>query len=65
MKTKTFDAVDMKRRGAERIYDETKGMTIEQELEYWRQRDEELRQHQELVRSKVSKRSEDPVSHPH
>lgn len=60
---KDFDAVEMQRRGAERIYEETKGMTIEQELEYWRQRDDELRQHQELLRSKASVRPEAAVSH--
>jgi len=40
MKTKTraFDCVEMMHRGALRIYEETKGMSLEEELTYWRQR---------------------------
>ena len=38
MKTKTFDCVEMMHRGALRIYEETKGMTVEEELAYWRER---------------------------
>ena len=37
-KTKTFDCVEMMHRGALHIYEETKGMTIEEELAYWRKR---------------------------
>jgi hypothetical protein len=44
MKTKTFDCVEMKRRGAEYVYNIIKDMTPAQEVEYWRQRTEELRQ---------------------
>jgi len=36
VKTKTFDCVEMKRRGAKLVYEEVKDMTTEQELEYWR-----------------------------
>ena len=36
MKAKTFDCVEMKRRGANVVYEEVKGMTPEQEIEYWR-----------------------------
>ena len=32
---KPFDCVDMKRRVQERIYEETKGMTAEQELAHY------------------------------
>jgi hypothetical protein len=32
MKTKTFDCVEMKRRAGERIYDETKDLTLEQTI---------------------------------
>jgi len=38
MKTKTFDCVDMKRRGAVRIHERTKNMTLEEKIEYWRRR---------------------------
>ncbi len=37
-KTKDFDCVEMMHKGALRIYEETKGMTREEELAYWRQR---------------------------
>ncbi len=43
---KEFDCVEMKRKGAERVLEKIRGMTPEQELEYWRQRTEELRQAQ-------------------
>ncbi len=51
MKIKTFDCVEMKRRGAEKIYEKTQGMTAEEELNYWRQRTEELNQLQKQRRS--------------
>jgi hypothetical protein len=35
MKTKTFDCVEMQHRGALRIYEETKGMTVKQQVGYW------------------------------
>jgi hypothetical protein len=37
-KTKEFDCVEMMHRGAFRIYEETKDMSVEEELAYWRQR---------------------------
>lgn len=36
-KTKTFDCVEMMHRSASRIYEETKGMSVQDELAYWRQ----------------------------
>lgn len=51
MKTKTFDCVEMKRRGAEYVYSITKDMTPEEEVEFWRQRTEELRQEQQRLRA--------------
>jgi len=47
-KTKTFDCVEMMHREALRIYEETKDMSVEEELAHWRQRHtqalEELKQ---------------------
>ena len=43
MKTKTFDCVDMKRRGAQRVAERLKGKTLEEELKYWQRGTEELR----------------------
>ena len=40
-KTKSFDCVEMMDRGALRIYEETKDMTVEEELAYWRARQAE------------------------
>lgn len=34
--TESFDCVEMMHAGALRIYEETKGMDVEEELEYWR-----------------------------
>lgn len=50
----TFDCVEMKRRGAEYVYNIIKDMTPEQEVEYWRQRTEEIRREQERLRAQPS-----------
>jgi hypothetical protein len=39
---KSFDCVDMKHRGAERVQQKLAGMSRVQQLEYWRGRTEEL-----------------------
>jgi hypothetical protein len=52
MKNKEFDCVEMKRRGAARIYEETKNMTREQEIEYWRQKSEEFLKWADEVRQR-------------
>lgn len=49
MKTKTFDCVEMKRRGSQRIYEATKDMTPEQELAYWQERSRQFRVEQERL----------------
>jgi hypothetical protein len=36
MMKKTFDCVEMKRIGAERIYRELKDKTVEEQIAYWR-----------------------------
>lgn len=48
---KKFDCVEMKRRGADRIYEETKDMTLAEELAYWQEATEKLRQRQQMLRS--------------
>jgi hypothetical protein len=50
MKAKTFDCVEMKHRGAEKVREQTKDMTLEQELAFWRERSRVLRQRQESAR---------------
>ncbi len=47
--SKSFDCVEMMHEGALRIYNETRGMSREEELAYWRRKDEEARkQHPRL-----------------
>ena len=53
MKTKkTFDCVEMKRRGAERIYNQIANMTLKEQLAFWRERTELLQKHQQTVKMK-------------
>ncbi len=52
MKTKTFDCVEMKRRGALRIHEAIKDMTFDQKLEYWRGRNRQFREEQEQLVAK-------------
>jgi len=42
MKAKRFDCVDMMHRGAKRIYRATKGLSRDEELEFWRQKAAQL-----------------------
>jgi len=41
---KTFDCVEMMHKGAERVRRQVEGLTLEEELAYWRQQTEALRQ---------------------
>ena len=43
-KTKSFDCVEMMHQGAEAIRKETEGMSRAQQIEYWRNKDEKLKQ---------------------
>lgn len=43
MKTKKFDCVEMKRKGAEIVQKKIKSMTVKQELEYWQKRTAEMK----------------------
>ena len=52
MKTKTFDCVEMKHKGAEKVREQIGGMAPEQELAFWQERSRILRQRQESVREK-------------
>ena len=53
MKTKTFDCVEMKRKGAERVMKRTEGMTLEEELKYWQEGTANLRKRQKQLASKI------------
>ncbi len=47
---KSFDCVEMMHEGALRIFEETKDMTKEEELAYWRERTEAARREHPLLR---------------
>jgi len=49
-KKKDFDCVEMMHEGALRIYEKTKDMTREEELAYWRERDEAARREHPRLR---------------
>ncbi len=53
MKTKKSDCVEMKRRGAARIHERTKDMTLEQKIDFWRRRSRAFRTEQERDASEV------------
>jgi len=55
MRAKTFDCVEMKRRGAMRIHERLKGMSLKKQVEYWRRRSEDFRREQELLRRQEPK----------
>lgn len=55
MQTKTFDCVEMKRRGGRRVYEQIKGMTAEEELAFWRDRSASLDHRIDAARQKASK----------
>ena len=50
MKTKLFDCVEMKRKGAEALKEKLEGMTLEEEVIYWQSRLNELRERQKTLR---------------
>jgi len=50
MRAKKFDCVAMKRRGAAKIYEATKDMTLQKRLAFWQQRTRELRREQQRLR---------------
>jgi predicted aconitase len=54
MKAKAFDCVEMKRRGAELVRGRLAGMTLEQEIEYWRLRSEQFEQDQQRLRAQAA-----------
>ena len=52
---KTFDCVEMKRRGAERIRSKIQGMSCEEELTYWNRGTAELLEMQKTLRESIEK----------
>jgi len=46
MKAKKFDCVEMMHQGAEEVRKQIRGMTKKEEIAFWRQRSQKLRQRQ-------------------
>ncbi len=55
MKTKEFDCVEMKRRGSLRVYEQLKNMTVEEQIAFWRERNQRFRRDQEEPGKKKEK----------
>jgi hypothetical protein len=53
MKTKKFDCVQMKREGAAKVREQTATLTREQELRFWQERSQHLRQQQASLKMAV------------
>lgn len=53
MKKKKYDCIKDKHRGTLRIYEETKNMTLEEELVYWQRKDQIVRCRQARLRKKL------------
>jgi hypothetical protein len=52
MKTKNFDCVEMKRRGAELVQKQLEGKSLAQKLEYWRKGTDNLKKLQKEKKMK-------------
>jgi hypothetical protein len=52
MKNKSFDCVEMKRKGAEVVYQKIASLSLEQQLEYWRKGSASLRQQMQPIINK-------------
>jgi hypothetical protein len=52
MKTKTFDCVEMKRRGAELVQKQLEGKSLAEKLEYWQKGTDELKKLQKRKKGK-------------
>ncbi len=50
MRTKSFDCVEMKRRGAELVRRQLEGKSFDEQLEYWRKGTDELKKLQTQAR---------------
>ena len=51
--TKTLDCVAMKRKGARRIYQQIRGMSLAEELAFWHQRGSRLDRRIKLAKRKL------------
>ena len=52
MRTKTFDAVEMKRRGALEVYELLKDLSPDEQVAFWKAETDKLREEQKEVRTR-------------
>ena len=55
MKTKAFDCVEMKHRGAESVQKQLEKKSFSQKLEYWRKGTDKLKKLQKLRQGKINR----------
>ncbi len=55
MKITKFNCVEMKRRGAEKVAEQTMHMTKEEELSFWQKQTQHLKDYQKLIKHKHMK----------
>lgn len=64
MKTKTFDCVEMKHRGAEQLKEKIDRLTVQQELAFWAERSSELKQRQATAKAQIEPPGDTPLRAP-
>lgn len=64
MKTKTFDCVEMKHRGAEKLKEKIGRLTVQQELAFWAERSHELKQRQVTAKTHREQPGDTPLRTP-
>ena len=55
MRAKAFDCIAMKRRGAIRVYEQTKDMTLDEQVAFWKERSAALRKRQRAIRKSTAR----------
>ena len=63
MSIKPFDCVEMKRKGAQKITEALKGKTQEEQVAYWRRRNEEMGRWLAQRAEKAAQKAILPVPH--
>ena len=64
MKTKTFDCVEMKHRGADKLKEKIDRLTVQQELAFWAERSHELKQRQATAKAHREPPGDTPLRAP-
>lgn len=64
MKTKTVDCVEMKHRWAEQLKEKIDRMTVQQELAFWAERSNELKQRQATAKAQIEPPGGTPLRAP-